>query len=98
MGGASALLPRLPIFEAIAKHDPRSTAVIHSLSGRSFSYGEILGDVFRLKNRLLDATGKSKLDGQRIAFLVENSYDYVGKPKQEPLLSLFFFLLLSVLP
>ncbi|KAL2755757.1 hypothetical protein ACRALDRAFT_1057272 [Sodiomyces alcalophilus JCM 7366] len=70
-------LPKLPLFEAIAGHDPDSTAVIHSLSGRRFRYGELLGDVTRARDQLLSATGKTSLDGERIAFLVENSYDYV---------------------
>lgn len=72
-------LPKLPLFEAIAGHDPDSTAVVHSLSGRRFRYGELLGDVTRMRDQLLSATGKTSLDGERIAFLVENSYDYVGK-------------------
>lgn len=75
----SASLPRLPIFEAIAKHEPESTAVIHSASGRRFTYGELLGDVCRARERFVDASGKKDLQGERIAFLVENSYDYVGE-------------------
>ncbi|OLN81778.1 Acyl-CoA synthetase family member 3, mitochondrial [Colletotrichum chlorophyti] len=74
---ASTTLPRLPLFEAISRHDPESTAVIHSLSGRRFKYGELLGDVRRARNKLLDSAGKPDLNGERIAFLVENSYDYV---------------------
>ncbi|CAM1504740.1 Fc.00g023310.m01.CDS01 [Cosmosporella sp. VM-42] len=73
----ASTLPRLPIFEAVANHDPESTAVIHSLSGRSFKYGELLGDVRRARDRLREARGRENLDGERIAFLVENSYDYV---------------------
>lgn len=73
-------LPRLPVFEAIAGHSPQSTVVVHSNSGRRFQYGELLGDVRRVRNRLYEASKKSDLDGERIAFLVENSYDYVGKP------------------
>ncbi|KAG6041111.1 hypothetical protein E4U41_005982 [Claviceps citrina] len=73
----SAALPRLPIFEAIASHEPESTAVIHSASGRRFSYGELLGDVRRARDRFVGASGKKDLQGERIAFLVENSYDYV---------------------
>ncbi|KAK0391855.1 hypothetical protein NLU13_1354 [Sarocladium strictum] len=73
----AASLPRLPIFDAISRHDPTSTAVIHSLSGRSFQYGELLGDVRRARDSFLGATGQKDLNGQRIAFLVENSYDYV---------------------
>ncbi|KAK1828540.1 hypothetical protein QBC39DRAFT_264915 [Podospora conica] len=70
-------LPRLPVFEAIARHDPESTAVVHSASGRRFRYGELLGDVCKTRDRLCHAAGRSDLDGERIAFLVENSYDYV---------------------
>lgn len=75
----ASTIPRLPVFEALQKHDPESTAVIHSVSGRSFKYGELLGDVCRTRNRLLEAAGKSDIGGERVAFLVENSYDYVGK-------------------
>ncbi|WYZ44222.1 hypothetical protein EsH8_VII_000658 [Colletotrichum jinshuiense] len=74
---ASTSLPRIPLFEAISRHDPESTAVIHSLSGRRFKYGELLGDVRRTRNKLLESAGKTDLDGERIAMLVENSYDYV---------------------
>ncbi|KAK2003943.1 AMP-binding enzyme, partial [Colletotrichum falcatum] len=73
----TASLPRLPLFEAISQHDPESTAVLHSLSGRRFKYGELLGDVRRARDRFLDSAGKPDLNGERIAFLVENSYDYV---------------------
>lgn len=72
-------LPRLPLFEAVANHDPDSKAVVHSLSGRTFKYGELLGDVRRARDHLSVAAGKEDLNGERIAFLVENSYDYVGE-------------------
>lgn len=72
-------LPRLPLFETVAQHDPDSKAVIHSLSGRTFKYGELLGDVSRARDRLAEAAGREDLNGERIAFLVENSYDYVGE-------------------
>jgi acyl-CoA synthetase (AMP-forming)/AMP-acid ligase II len=72
-------LPRLPVLEAVAAHDPASTAVVHSLSGRSFTYGELLGDVGRARDRIRHARGGADLDGERVAFLVENSYDYVGE-------------------
>ncbi|TDZ40227.1 Acyl-CoA synthetase family member 3 [Colletotrichum spinosum] len=74
---STTTLPKLPLFEAISRHDPESTAVIHSLSGRRFKYGELLGDVRRARDKLLESSGKQDLDGERIAFLVENSYDYV---------------------
>ncbi|KAM0551794.1 hypothetical protein ACHAPJ_008365 [Fusarium lateritium] len=70
-------LPRLPLFEAVARHDPESKAVVHSLSGRTFKYGELLGDVSRARDRLSEAAGRKDLNGERVAFLVENSYDYV---------------------
>jgi len=75
----SRSLPRLPVFEAIARHDPESTVVVHSLSGRRFKYGELLGDVCKTRDRLHEAAGKEDIGGERIAFLVENSYDYVGR-------------------
>ncbi|KAJ1327870.1 malonyl-CoA/methylmalonyl-CoA synthetase [Microdochium nivale] len=74
---ASLALPRLPLFEAISQHDPASTAVVHCLSGRSFTYGELLPDVCRARERLYNAAGRSDIEGERVAFLVENSYDYV---------------------
>ena len=74
----ASTLPRLPVFEAIASHDPKSTAVIHSISGRRFSYGELLDDVADAKDRIQASAGSTGTEGQRIAFLVENGYDYVG--------------------
>lgn len=75
-------LPKLPIFEAIASHNPQSTAVIHCLSRRTFKYGELLPDVSRVRDRILEAAGKSDIRGERVAFLIENSYDYVGMGSQ----------------
>ncbi|PHH66289.1 hypothetical protein CDD81_7882 [Ophiocordyceps australis] len=74
---SSSALPRLPLFEAIAAHDPTAAAVVHSLSGRSFSYRGLLPDVRRARDRMRQARPVSDLAGERIAFLVENSYDYV---------------------
>lgn len=72
-------LPNLAIFEAIASHEPRSTAIVHASSGRRFAYGELLRDVADASNKLLQSvTPDNNLDGQRVAFLTENSYDYVG--------------------
>ncbi|GAB7355810.1 hypothetical protein MBLNU459_g6483t2 [Dothideomycetes sp. NU459] len=74
-----ASLPRTPLFEEISRNDPKSIAVVHSLSGRTFSYGCLLRDVAAAKERLAESAGKNVKDmtGERIAFLVENSYDYV---------------------
>ena len=74
----ASTLPKLPILEAISRHDPRSIAVIHSRSGRRFAYGELLKDVADASSKLRQSAGRTNLDGYRIAFLVENSYDYVG--------------------
>ncbi|SPQ18027.1 51920c1a-8f4d-4979-807c-f529243e8955 [Thermothielavioides terrestris] len=75
----ASTLPRLPVFEAIAGHDPDATVVIHSNSGRRFRYGGLLRDVCKVRNRLYEAAGREDIDGERIAFLVENSYDYVAE-------------------
>ena len=72
-------LPRLEVFEAIAAHDPKATAVIHSLSGRRFTYGDVIQDVGEARTKLEKIANGSSLSGERIAFLVENSYDYVGE-------------------
>jgi hypothetical protein len=74
----ASTLPRLPIFEAIKKHDAHSTAVVHGLSGRSFTYGELVNDVAAAKDKLQRNTNGQSAEGQRISFLVENGYDYVG--------------------
>lgn len=71
-------LPKFPLFDAISRHDPNSTAVAHCLSGRSFKYGELLPDVCRARDHIYQSAGKTDIRGERIAFLVENSYDYVG--------------------
>ena len=70
-------LPRTPIFEALIGHDQASTAIVHSHSQRKFTYGELLHDVRDAKDKLL-ASSQSWASGQRIAYLAENSYDYVG--------------------
>lgn len=80
----ASTLPKLPVFEAIARHNPDSTVVIHSNSGRAFKYGELLGDVCKARDRIYEKAGKTDMQGERIAFLVENSYDYVGKLSRRP--------------
>jgi malonyl-CoA/methylmalonyl-CoA synthetase len=74
----ASTLPRLPIFEAIKKHDAQSIAVVHSLSGRTFTYGELVNDVAAAKDQIQRNTNGQSAEGQRISFLVENGYDYVG--------------------
>ena len=79
----ASTIPKLSIFDAISRHDPHSTAIIHSKSRRSFPYGGIISDVADAKGKLQEIAGPQKLDGQRIAFLTENSYDYVGAGERE---------------
>lgn len=83
----ASTFPDLPIFRAIASHDPKSTAIIHSRSDRKFTYGELLKDVegakITLYNQLRSASAESEsIGGQRVAFLMENSYDYVGASRE----------------
>ena len=75
-----AALQRSTLFELMLEHKQHSLAIIHSLSGRSFTYGSLLHDVATAKERLLQETGKDEksIAGERVAFLIENSYDYVG--------------------
>ncbi|KAJ5121025.1 uncharacterized protein N7515_008986 [Penicillium bovifimosum] len=72
-------LPNTHIFQALQKHDPESLAVVHSLSARSFTYGGLIADVVRTKEELerKAAAAQGQLVGERVAFLAENSYDYV---------------------
>lgn len=74
----ASTLPSTPIFNAIAKHDPASRAIIHGGSNRSFCYGSLLHDVAAAKDNLTSLAGGRSLRGERIAFLAENGYDYVG--------------------
>jgi malonyl-CoA/methylmalonyl-CoA synthetase len=75
----ASTLPNLAVFEAIAKHDPSSTAIIHSDSNESFTYRSLLQDTVAAKERISQTVGNSPLHGERIAFLADNSYDYVGE-------------------
>lgn len=75
---STVIMPDNPIFQAIAKHDPKSIAMIHSESGRTFTYGSLLYDVSTAKERLLKTANGKPLSGERVAFLAENGYDYVG--------------------
>lgn len=79
----ASTLPKLRIFEAIAKHDPTSPAIIHSSSKRTFTYGSLLHDVAAAKDHLSEVNSGKSLRGERIAFLAENGYDYVGADIQQ---------------
>ncbi|RMZ91072.1 hypothetical protein DV736_g1720, partial [Chaetothyriales sp. CBS 134916] len=73
----ASTLPSTPIFDAISKHDPKSLAIVHSASDRSFCYGSLLHDVAAAKDTLTSLAKGKSLQGERIAFLAENGYDYV---------------------
>lgn len=75
-----AAIQRSAFFEAIQSHDPESTAVVHPHSGEAFKYGRLLQDVAAAKDNILSATDRTEdsIAGERIAFLIENGYDYVG--------------------
>ncbi|KAM5432517.1 hypothetical protein McanMca71_004391 [Microsporum canis] len=74
-------LPNLPFFRPLALHDQLSTSVVHSASGRTFSYGNLLGDVTLAQDKLETICERHSkpldLRGKPVAFLAENSYDYV---------------------
>ncbi|KLU89839.1 hypothetical protein MAPG_08808 [Magnaporthiopsis poae ATCC 64411] len=75
----SVSLQRSAFFEAIQRHEPSSLAVIENASGASFSYQTLLQSVARAKEQLLRKTGRTDetISGERVAFLVENGFDYV---------------------
>lgn len=84
-----ATLPNIPIFRALTDHDPSTLAVSHSASARSFTYGNLVADVLRAKEdfeQKAAAKSNGQLAGERVAFLAENSYDYVGTVTYFPLL------------
>ena len=74
----ASTLPKIPILEAITRHDPNSVAVIHSDGGESFTYGNLLRDVVAVKKHVIGITKDVNLEGERIAFMAENGYDFVG--------------------
>lgn len=75
-----ATLPNLSLFRALKNHDSSSLAVTHNASFRSFTYENLVADVLQSQDRLRQSGGgrRDGLRGERVAFLAENSYDYVG--------------------
>lgn len=71
------------LFRALRDHDPTTTAVV--AASRTFRYGDLLRDVQhgrgivsqQNRNRVHGKT-ETGLKGRRVAFLMENNYDYVG--------------------
>lgn len=80
---------RSVFLEAITTHNPSSTAVVNHESGTAFSYGTLLSDVARAKERLLQTAERASIGGERVAFLVENGYNYVGTKHILPLCTIF---------
>ncbi|KAL6235107.1 hypothetical protein BDW75DRAFT_210588 [Aspergillus navahoensis] len=74
-----ATLPNIPLFRALKNHNSASLAVAHNPSFRSFTYGNLVADVVKAQDQLLKSSGRGRdgLRGERVAFLAENSYDYV---------------------
>lgn len=75
----ASTLPNSAIFKTLASHKSDDLAIVHSQSGRTFTYGSLIHDVAAAKDVLWERGGRKSLKGERIAFLAENGYDYVGK-------------------
>ena len=76
---SASTLPKTQLFTAITSNDPSTPAVVHSDSGETFSYGDLARDIAATKHWLqTEVAGSQDITGQRVAFLIENSYDYVG--------------------
>lgn len=71
-------LPNSSLFKAIQRHDPDSTAIVDVATGKKFSYGTLFRDALHVKDTLLKKLGRDTVPGERIAFIVENGYNYVG--------------------
>jgi len=71
-------LQRSSFIEAIQKHDLSSLAILENDSGASFSYGTLLNSIAHAKDELLCKADRADISGERIAFMVESGYEYVG--------------------
>jgi len=70
---------RSVLFEALRRHDPASTAIVDSASGKGITYASLLQDVSTFKHQLLQELDQDNISGERVAFTVENGYNYVGQ-------------------
>ncbi|KAH0290044.1 AMP-binding enzyme [Aureobasidium namibiae CBS 147.97] len=70
-------LPSSVLFEALRRHDKASTAIVDSASGEIITYASLLQDVSSLKHQLLQELDQDDISGERVAFIVENGYNYV---------------------
>jgi hypothetical protein len=74
----SANIHRTPLLKALYEQDASSIAIIDQSSGAAFSYGLLIHDITRARYGLLKSVGDKPLAGERIGFIVENGYGYVG--------------------
>ncbi|PYH94161.1 acetyl-CoA synthetase-like protein [Aspergillus ellipticus CBS 707.79] len=65
----------IPLFQALHNHK-KSNFAVHDSGGLSFTYGNLVGDMLRMRERLT-ASNPPHQPGQRVAFMAENGYDYV---------------------
>jgi hypothetical protein len=73
------VLPNTALFRALRSHDPSSRAIVRHKSQHRFTYGNLLHDVANRSEILAEtANGRQHLVGQRVAFLADPGYDYVG--------------------
>ncbi|KAL3457933.1 hypothetical protein BJX64DRAFT_238415 [Aspergillus heterothallicus] len=72
-----ATFPNIPLFQALKSHDPESLAIVST--DQRFTYGNLIADVLDGRDRLLEKTGNKPeaLQGERVAFLSQNVYDWV---------------------
>ena len=74
----SASLHLTPLLKALNEPDASSIAIVSQNTGVAFSYGSLLRDVARARYALLQSVDGKSLAGQRIGFIVENGYSFVG--------------------
>jgi acyl-CoA synthetase (AMP-forming)/AMP-acid ligase II len=91
----AVFLQRSAFLEAIQKHNPSSTAVVNHDNGTSFSYGTLLHDVACAKEQLVRSHSKNDLAGDRVAFMVENGYEFSGM--NMPLVARLYCIVLTLL-
>lgn len=70
--------PKSVLFEALRSHDRDSIAIMDTACGQHSTYATLLQDVQGFKQRLLEEIGRTDISGARVAFIVENGYNYAG--------------------
>ena len=70
-----------PLVAVISGHRHDACAIIHSDSDKGFTYGRLCQDIANAKVRLRQDLFQGRTpEGQRLAFMLDNGYDYVGAP------------------